>query len=526
MSSNSAFSRIQQLKQTRALVDPRNPASIRHIVIVGGGSAGWMTAAALSNVLAGKCRITLIESEAIGIVGVGEATIPSIRLLNQTMGLDERDFLRETQGTFKLGIHFVDWGSLGNRYFHPFGFLGNQFDEIAIHQHWLKNRTEPGIGTLDDYSLAWLAAREGRFSLPSPNPKLLSSTYNYAFHFDASLYARHLRTLSTQRGVRRVEGTIIEVHRHSDTGFVAGLSLESGQRIDGDLFIDCSGFRSLLLGQTLGVDYVSWQQWLPCDRAVAMPCALDGPPQPFTRSTAREAGWQWTIPLRHRVGNGYVFSSSFLDPVRAGDALQAKLPGQALGDPRMIEFKAGRRRNAWEKNVIALGLASGFLEPLESTSLHLVHSGITTLLTFFPDRYCHEAVRNEYNRRFAIEMERIRDFLILHYKLTTRDDTELWRYCSAMQVPDSLQARLDLFRHGAHLQIDNYDLFGVESWLAVHLGQGNIPESHSPLLDIRQTDGRSALAALRKGLVDAAQAMPRHVDFLDQYLELSKATSD
>lgn len=513
----TALSRIKNMQDAKKPVSGRSDA-IGHILIVGGGSAGWMTAAALSNVLGPACRITLIESELIGTVGVGEATIPSIRLLNQTMGVNEKDFLRDTQGTFKLGIEFVNWGREGQRYFHPFGFLGMPFDALPVHQHWLKHRHREDVGTLDDYSLAWHAASQGRFSLPTTQPQLLTSTFNYAFHFDASLYAQHLRQLSVGRGVKRIEGQITQVHQHAETGFVTAVQLESGQQIAADFFIDCSGFRSLLLGETLNVGYEEWHKWLPCDRAVAMPCALEGSPLPFTRSTALDAGWQWTIPLRHRVGNGHVFSSSFTNEAQATEALQSRLPGQALNSPRLLKFVAGRRHQAWKHNVLALGLASGFLEPLESTSLHLVHSGIASLLSLFPDKHCHASLQKEYNHRFATEMERIRDFLILHYKLNKSKDSEMWRYCAHMPVPDSLAERMELFKHGGHLQTDSHDLFGAESWLAVHLGQLNFPDHHAPLLDMRPVDGRSGLKGLRHALIQAAQVMPSHGDFLKHYL--------
>lgn len=513
----TVISRIRELQdQTRH--HEQNPHAIRRLVVVGGGSAGWMTAAALSNVLGPQCAITLVESEQIGIVGVGEATIPTIRLLNQTMGLDEKTFLRETQATFKLGIEFVNWGREGHRYFHPFGFFGLPFDAMPVHQHWLKHRRQADMGSLDDYSLAWQAARLGRFDFPVPNPQHLASTYNYAFHFDAALYARHLRRVSEGRGVTRIEGQIKQVHRHSETGFVTALELDDARQVEGDFFIDCSGFRSLLLGQALEVGYEDWTHWLPCDRAVAMPCALDGSPAPYTRSTARLAGWQWTIPLQHRVGNGHVFSSAFTTTEKATELLAANLPGPALGDPRLLSFTAGRRHKAWEKNVVALGLASGFLEPLESTSLHLVYSGITTLLGLFPDKHAHESLRNEYNRRFAIEMERIRDFLILHYKLNQHKDGEMWRHCAEMTVPTSLQDRMALFQQNGHVQVDNYDLFGAESWLAVYLGQLSFPQRHSPLLDLRRTDSRAHLQILRQGVKQYAQTMPRHDQFIAQLL--------
>ena len=516
----NALSRIQQLQSTLSKSAP-SANTLRHIVIVGGGSAGWMSAATLSNVLGKACRITLVESEDIGIVGVGEATIPSIRLLNQNMGVDERAFLRDTQGTIKLGIEFVNWGRDGHRYFHPFGFLGVPFDAQPVYQHWLKHRFQPEIGTLDDYSLAWQAARRGRFDFPTVHPNKLTSTINYAFHFDAALYAQHLQKMCLARGVERTEGKIVQVHRDPSNGFVRSVALESGLQVEGDFFIDCSGFRSLLLGDALQVGFESWSEWLPCDRAWAMPCSLDAAPVPYTRSTALEAGWQWTIPLRHRIGNGYVFSSSFTSETRAADELQSRLPGQALASPRLLKFTPGRRRKAWEHNVLALGLSSGFLEPLESTALHLVYSGLSAWLSLFPDRHCEATLRDAYNRRFAIEMERIRDFLILHYKLSQGKTGEMWRYCSNMRVPDVLQERLALFQHGGHVQVDSHDLFGIESWLAVHLGQLNYPSYHSPLLEMRETDGRAGLNRLRQELAQTAQAMPRHEDLLTRYLGLS-----
>lgn len=517
MPNTNILNRVRQMQSAVQTVQPSADA-IRHIVVVGGGSAGWMCAAALSNVLGSQVRITLVESEQIGTVGVGEATLPTIRLLNQTMGVDEKAFMRATKGTFKLGIEFVNWGREGHRYFHPFGALGLPFDGWPVHQHWLRHREEADIGPMQAYSLAWQAAERGHFSLPGKQPHALNASFNYAFHFDASLYAAYLRKLSEARGVQRIEGQITQVHRHPETGFVTSVQLDEGRGVTGDLFIDCSGFKSLLLGQALGVEYESWSNWLPCDRAVAMPCTLEGAPAPFTRSTALGAGWQWTIPLQHRVGNGYVFSSNFLSESQASDTLAAQLPGAALGSPRLLQFTAGRRQQAWSHNVVALGLSSGFLEPLESTSLHLVHSGIMALLSLFPDRHCHASLSTEYNRLMALQMERIRDFLILHYKLTERRDSEMWRYCANMTVPDSLQERLALYRHSGHLQLDEHDLFGPESWLAVHTGQLNFPQKHAPLMALLNTDGRQKMQALRQALVQTAQAMPSHSDFLTRYL--------
>ena len=513
----SALSRIEELQSARRAV-PRPSDRISRVVIVGGGSAGWMAATTLSQALGQACSITLIESEALGTVGVGEATIPSIRMLNRMMGIQEKAFMQRTQATFKLGIDFVNWGRPGHRYFHGFGFFGEAFDTMPVHQHWLRQRHRPDVGELEDYCLSWQMARRDRFSHPMEDTRRLQSTFNYAYHFDAGLYAGYLREVSTERGVQRVEGIITHVHQDPENGFVTRLVLQDGREIEGDLFIDCSGFRSILLGHTLKVGYESWAHWLPCDRAVALPCERRGPPRPYTRATARAAGWQWTIPLRHRVGNGYVYASAFAQPDHAEAELQGWLEGPALAGGNHLKFTAGRRHKAWVGNVVALGLASGFLEPLESTSLHLVHSGLTTLLALFPDRHFHRSVQNEFNRRFAMEMERIRDFLVLHYKLNQRDDTELWRYCAHMSIPDSLQERMELFRHGGHLQLDHADLFGAESWLMVHIGQFNIPQSCSPMVDLRNFDGHDALLQLRRRLEATAQAMPTQEEFLGRYL--------
>jgi tryptophan halogenase len=515
---------LQRIRDLQSKATSASPDAISRLVIVGGGSAGWMAAATLSNVLGPQCRITLVESELIGTVGVGEATIPPLQMLHRIMGVDERQFMRDSRSTFKLGIEFVNWGRQNHRYFHPFGHYAVAFDELPLYQHWLKHRHLAGMGMLEDYSLAWQAARLDRFALPSGDAGALGASFNYAYHFDASLYAKHLRSLSEQRGVTRIEGRITQVERQSTNGFVAAVVLENGQRIEGDFFIDCSGFAALLIGQSLQVGYESWAQWLPCDRAVAVPCSLDNPPPPYTRSTALAAGWQWTIALQHRIGNGHVYSSSFTTEQEATDTLMSRLPGRALAEPRPLRFVPGRRHKVWEHNVLALGLASGFLEPLESTSLHLVQSGLIGLLSLFPDRHCHAAVRDEFNRRFALEMERIRDFLILHYKLNERSDSPMWQHCANMKVPDSLQERLDLFAHGGHVQTDSYDLFGVENWLAVHIGQFNIPGSHSGLLDLRNVDGRTTLLRLLSDLRQRAAQMPSHEAFLKRHLGAASAS--
>ncbi len=476
-----------------------------------------MTAAALSKTLTHNVEITLIESEAIGTVGVGEATIPPIRTFNQMLGIDEREFVKQTQGTCKLGIEFVNWGRLGHRYFHPFGPHGKPFDVLPVHQQYLRAIANGDAGDFDDLSMAWQLAREGRFNLPSGDMRTVMSTFDYAFHFDAGRYARYLRGFSEQRGVKRVEGKIADVRLHSQSGFVDGVTLDDGRHFDADLFIDCSGFRGLLIEGALNAGYEDWSHWLPCDRAIAIPCSKNGEPTPYTRSTAHEAGWQWRIPLQHRTGNGYVYSSQFIADEAAEETLLANLDGDPLAQPNKLRFTTGMRRKFWDKNVIAIGLSSGFMEPLESTSLHLIQAGISKLLALFPDRDFDPMVTAEYNHIATTEFERIRDFLILHYKLTTRDDSALWRYCSAMDIPETLQFKIDHFRrYGRHIARD-MDLFGPPSWHAVHIGQFNTPERVDPLAAHVGTEGVAWLSKLREAMAAAAQQTTTHQQFIDQH---------
>jgi tryptophan 7-halogenase len=492
-----------------------NEKAIRSILIVGGGTAGWMTAAALSNTLAKNCKIILIESEEIGTVGVGEATIPPIRTFNQMLGIDEREFVKATKGSFKLGIEFVNWGKLDHRYFHPFGPHGKPFDILPVHQYWLR----AGDGSnFDDHSMAWALAKEGRFTRPTPDERNVLSTFDYAYHFDAGLYAKFLRQYSESKGVIRAEGKVASVQQHGETGFVTGVTMEDGRQIEADLFIDCSGFRGLLIEGALQAGYEDWTHWLPCDRAVAIPCAKGGAFTPYTRSTAHAAGWQWRIPLQHRTGNGYVYCSKFISDDQALDTLLGNLDGETLAEPNRLRFTTGRRRKFWDKNVIAIGLASGFMEPLESTSIHLIQAGISKILALFPDRNFDPLLIDEYNHIAVTEFERIRDFLVLHYKLTTRDDSELWRYCAAMDIPDTLQFKIDHFRHyGRHIPRD-MDLFGPPSWLAVHIGQGNMPLATDPLGDYRdEAGGREWLRKLRDTMALGAKQQPTHQQFIDQH---------
>lgn len=496
---------------------PSADRTIRSVVIVGGGSAGWMTAAALANALGRSCAVTLIESEEIGTVGVGEATIPPIRAFNQSLGINENDFVRETSGSFKLGIQFVDWAKLGHSYFHPFGDYGRPFDLVPVHQHWLAAFERGEAAPLDDYCMAWAAAKSGKFAPPSPDPRSVLSTFNYAYHFDAGRYARLLRSYAEQRGVTRVEGKVATVHQNAESGFIESVAMEDGRVFAGELFIDCSGFRGLLIEETLKTGYEPWTHWLPCDRALAVPCASVPGFTPYTRSTAKAAGWQWRIPLQHRTGNGYVYSSAHISDDDATATLLAGLDGKALGDPRPLRFTTGRRKKSWNKNVVAVGLSSGFMEPLESTSLHLIMANITKLIALFPDRDFDPMVADEFNRVSALETERIRDFLILHYHLTQRDDAELWRYCARMSIPDTLTHKIEHFRRYGRLIASDMDLFGAPSWLAVHIGQLNIPERVDPMLAYRKTDGTAWLTKLKAALAAEAGRMTTHEDYINAH---------
>ncbi|EAQ01557.1 tryptophan halogenase [Pseudooceanicola batsensis HTCC2597] len=469
------------------------------VVIAGGGTAGWMAAAALAKYFGGTVAITLVESDEIGTVGVGEATIPQIRLFNSGLGIDEREFLRETNGTIKLGIEFVDWRRRGERYFHGFGEVGRAIGLVPFHHYWLRYAGEGGELPLEEFSPNAVAAREGRFGPGAgvAGARLPASAY----HFDATLYARFLRRYAEARGVTRREGKVLSCTRNGGTGFIEALEMEKGDRIAGDLFIDCTGFRALLIGETLGIDYEDWSHWLPCDRAFALPSEGRGRLDPFTRSTARGAGWQWEIPLQHRTGNGHVFASAFTDEQAALATLTGTLPGKALAEPRLLRFATGKRRRMWHGNCVALGLSSGFLEPLESTSIHLIQAGIARLLALFPDRSCDPALVEEFNRQLDFEYEAIRDFLILHYHATDREDTEFWRYCRTMAIPESLSDKMELFRASGRIVRFNTELFDVPSWLQVMWGQGLRPRTYHPMVDAAPDADLTRYIAMNAGEV-------------------------
>ncbi len=492
---------------------------IERVVIVGGGTAGWMAAAALASGLAlgrgGTASVILVESDEIGIVGVGEATIPPIRLFNRQIGLEEARFMAATQGSFKLGIEFVDWGWVGNRYFHPFGTHGTDFDAVSLHHWWLKACSEGETASLQDHSMAWGLARRNRFLPPTDDPRQVQSTHDYAYHFDAALYGRLLRAHSEALGVVRMEGRIAGADRHGETGHVTALRLADGRRVEGDLFVDCSGFRGLLIDEALGTGFEDWSNWLPTDRALAVPTRNSDNFTPYTRSKAHAAGWQWRIPLQHRTGNGHVFCSAFMDEDEARRLLLAHVDGEPLAEPRLLTFRAGRRQGSWQHNVVAIGLAAGFLEPLESTSIHLVQSGLTRLLALFPDRDFAPHVRDEYNRTTRTEWERIRDFIILHYHLNRRTDGEMWRHCASYAVPDSLANKIQQFKSHGRLVSDGFELFQNPNWLSVHVGQGNLPQCPDPLLMHRSmVPGSTRLAQVRTAIEEVASAAPSHAEYV------------
>lgn len=490
--------------------------AIRSIVIVGGGTAGWMAAAALSKVKPAGCSIRLVESEEIGTVGVGEATIPTIKLFNHTIGIDEADFLRQTQGTYKLGIEFVDWGRQGESYFHGFGTVGQDMGAVGFHHYWLKQALAGRAAPLAEYAIGAAAARRHKF-LPArlDMPGSPMADIMYAYHFDAGLYAQYLRRFSIDRGVERIEGKVEQVRQRADDGFIESVVLANGTVIAGDLFIDCSGFRGLLIEQTLHTGYEDWSSMLPCDRALAVPCTSSGPLLPYTRCSATSAGWRWRIPLQHRTGNGHVYSSRFMSDDEACAKLMAKLDGEPLADPKPLAFVTGKRKRQWNRNCVAIGLASGFLEPLESTSIHLIQSSIARLVQLFPSRAFRQADIDEYNRQADFEVERIRDFLILHYRQTARRDSPFWDYCRSMDIPASLRRKIALFEGEGRIFRENSEMFSEASWLQVLVGQGLWPKGYHTLADVYgEQDIAAHLEQVRDVIRRCVELMPTHEQFI------------
>ncbi|PWF48267.1 tryptophan halogenase family protein [Massilia glaciei] len=490
--------------------------NVKKIVIVGGGTAGWMAAASLSKILGNKVALRLVESDEISTIGVGESTIPMIKMFNQVLGINEDEFMRETKATFKLGIEFADWGKLGDKYMHGFGKFGQDLWTVDFYQYWLKMHQAGKAPDLENYSINRMAAKAGKFMRPPAdmgNSPL--SEITYAFHLDAGLYARYLRKFSEAHGVVRTEGKVAETVLDPVNGHVAAVVMENGERIEGELFIDCSGFRGLLIEQALKTGYEDWSHWLPCDRAYAVPCELAGELLPYTRATARPAGWQWRIGLQHRTGNGHVYSSKFMSDDEAASILMNNLDGKALAEPRQLRFVTGKRKKVWNKNVVAIGLSSGFMEPLESTSIHLIQSTVARLITFFPDRGFDQADVDEFNRQCDFETERIRDFLILHYNATGRDDTPFWDHCRTMVLPESLRRKLELYKAHGRIVRDNNELFAEVGWLQVMHGQGIKAGGYHPLVDLLgEREVGEYLAEVAGVVGKCVSVMPSHAQFV------------
>ncbi|HEU4961986.1 MAG TPA: tryptophan halogenase family protein [Sphingomonas sp.] len=486
------------------------------VVVLGGGTAGWMTAAALARLLPGQAAVHVVESAEIGIVGVGEATLPHLRGFLATLGIDEAPFMAATHATYKLGIEFQGWGAPGERYIHPFGTFGQPLAGAAFHHFWLRARAAGRRDSLEDYCTPIALARANRFAPPPATGEPFLTDYNYAFQFDATRFGPYLRERALAAGARRTEGKVVAVEQHPESGDVTALVLESGERITGDLFVDCSGFRSLLLGQTLGEQWEDWSRWLVCDRAVALPCAPpDGPITPYTQAIAMPDGWRWRIPLRHRVGNGYVYSSAYASDDAVSRALLAAIEGEPLAEPRILRFRAGRRRHSWVNNVVGIGLASGFLEPLESTSIHLVQAAITELIELFPTGPDAGVERDAFNAATDHEYDRVRDFLILHYHATRRAGSAFWDAMRAMPIPDSLAERIALFRAAARVETHGKGLFFEPSWLSVLIGQGIVPDRWDQRADQADAAGLArALDGLKAEIARTAAAAPDHAAML------------
>jgi tryptophan halogenase len=493
------------------------PDKAHKVVIAGGGTAGWVAAAALSRQLGEILDITLIESDEIGTVGVGEATIPPMRVFHKLLRIDEKEFMRATEATFKLGIYFENWGSVGHDYIHSFGKNGKETWLCDFHHFWLRGLEKGFESELGEYCLELQAAKAGKFAT-SPDSEI-----NFAYHLDAGRYAGFLRKYSEGYGTKRVEGKISSVNQDGRSGFIQSLTLESGTVVEGDIFIDCTGFRGLLIEQTLHTGYEDWSHWLPCDSAVPLQTEKTGPAAPYTCSIAHDAGWRWKIPLRHRVGNGLVYCSRYLSDDEAIARLQSEVQGKPITEPRVIRFRTGRRARTWNKNCVALGLASGFVEPLESTSIHLIMTGVTRLMQLFPFNGCSQSLIDRYNDLTRSELESIRDFIVLHYHATQRDDSPFWRYCRDMEIPESLARRIALFRESAHTYQADGELFRVDSWTQVMLGQGIVPAHYHHFAQMMSDrDLGQLLTNLKESIQRAVTRLPGHQEFLDTYFAPAK----
>ena len=495
--------------------------AIRQIIIVGGGTAGWMAAAAFSRLMKGNdLAITLIESEQIGTVGVGEATIPPFVDFNQMLEVPESELLSAVQGSFKLGIQFENWGNLGESYIHPFGAYGYPMGGISFHHVWHRFAKAGDKRPIQVFNVETMAAYFGKFARTEDFKRDDLPPVNYAYHLDAGRYAAFLRKYAEERGVIRREGKVGDVNLDSESGYVTSVKLEDGTTISGDLFIDCSGFRGLLIEQALETGYEEWTKWLPCDRAVALPCGRDdgSPPPPFTRATAHSAGWQWQVPLQHRNGNGHVYCSQFMEDQEALDILLGNIAGKPQADPNFLRFVTGRRKKFWNKNVVALGLAAGFMEPLESTSIHLINTGIDKLISVLSLEGIDQSQVDTFNRLTTKEYARIRDFLILHYNATQRDDSDFWNYVRTMDVPDTLTEKVELFKSMGQIFREEDELFTETSWAAVMMGQGIHMQGHNAMADaLDGTKTHKELSEMEQSIRFAVQQMPGHGDYLARY---------
>ncbi|QIR14901.1 tryptophan halogenase family protein [Shewanella aestuarii] len=487
-------------------------SAIKKVVIAGGGTAGWMAGAALSKLMGKHIEVVLVESDDIGTVGVGEATIPTLHVFHRLLGLKEQDVMAATNATFKLGINFENWHDVGKDYLHSFGFLGKDCWACGFQHFWLKGKQQGLVSEIGDYCTEHLAARQGRFAV------LPNQDYNHAYHMDASLYAKFLRNIAEENGLKRIEGKITDVLQHDANGYIKALQLANGELIEGDLFIDCTGFRALLIEQTLNTGFDDWSHWLPCDSAIAVQTESVEKPLAYTRSIARESGWQWRIPLQTRTGNGFVFCSKYMSDDQAIETLLANIEGKPLNQPRVIKFKTGTRRQHWNKNCVAVGLSSGFLEPLESTSIHLIQRSIVRLMQLFPSQGIDQTDINEFNQQTKLEMDNIRDFIILHYKVTDREDSRFWRYCKNMPIPASLQHRIDMFSQSGKVYKYGNELFGESSWIQVMMGQGIMPKEYHPIVDVMEKDELSNfLNNIKTTAKRKVDTLPPHTDFINHY---------
>lgn len=489
------------------------------IIIVGGGTAGWMCAAALARLATNKvCDIYLVESDDIATVGVGEATVPTMKQFNERLGLSEAEMMKETGATFKLGIEFVDWGRCGSSYIHPFGTFGYAKSGIDFHQLWTRYWHRGSAKPLQCYSFAVQLARNYKFEFPAEDLSLINSTFSYAYHLDAGRYAKYLRHFAECNGVTRKEGKITGVDINSKSGNIETLKLQSGEVIAGDFFIDCSGFRSLLMGKSLGVSFKSWKKWLPCNRAVTIATEKSKSFPPFTQARAKKVGWQWRIPLQHRTGNGYVFSDAHISDDCALQELFSGINGEPITEPRFLSFEAGIREKSWYKNCVSIGLSGGFLEPLESTSIYLIQVAIFNLINLMPDKKSDNYLAEEFNRRMTIEYERVRDFLILHYKLTNREDSEFWRYCKNMEVPYTVVQKINSFKKRGFIEQYRYGLFSPPSWLSVLEGQSGVPVSVEPLSEVVPDEEiEEYLASIERSIKENIPNIKDHNDFIKMY---------